>query len=99
MVYLLENKGKNTCDKSGVIKLALLSLSNISKSYGINKVFENVSFTIEDNHRIGFVGINGSGKTTLFKIICEQLSYDDGEIFKSKTLRIGTIVLKPNSIK
>lgn len=71
--------------------MALLSLSNISKSYGINKVFENVSFTIEDNHRIGFVGINGSGKTTLFKIICDQLSYDDGEIFKSKNLRIGYV--------
>ena len=72
-------------------KLALLSLSNISKSYGINKVFENVSFTIEENHRIGFVGINGSGKTTLFKIICDQLAYDDGEIFKSKTLKIGYV--------
>ncbi|MBO5143676.1 MAG: ABC-F family ATP-binding cassette domain-containing protein [Clostridia bacterium] len=71
--------------------MALLSLSNISKSYGINKVFDNVSFTIEENHRIGFVGINGSGKTTLFKIICDQLSYDNGEIFKSKNLRIGYV--------
>lgn len=71
--------------------MALLSLSNISKSYGTNKVFENVSFTIEENHRIGFVGINGSGKTTLFKIICDQLSYDEGEIFKSKALKIGYV--------
>jgi len=71
--------------------LALLSLSNISKSYGINKVFDNVSFTIEENHRIGFVGINGSGKTTLFKIICDQLAYDEGEVFKSKSLRIGYV--------
>lgn len=71
--------------------MALLSLSNISKSYGINKVFENVSFTIEENHRIGFVGINGSGKTTLFKIVCDQLAYDEGEIFKSKNLRIGYV--------
>ena len=71
--------------------MALLSLSNVSKSYGINTVFENVSFTIEENHRIGFVGINGSGKTTLFKIICDQLAYDEGEIFKSKNLKIGYV--------
>ena len=71
--------------------MALLSLSNVSKSYGVNKVFENVSFTIEENHRIGFVGINGSGKTTLFKIICDQLTYDEGEIFKSKVLKIGYV--------
>lgn len=71
--------------------MALLSLSNVSKSFGVNKVFENVSFTVEENHRIGFVGINGSGKTTLFKVICDQLSYDSGEIFKSKNLRIGYV--------
>lgn len=71
--------------------MALLSLSNVSKSYGSNKIFENVSFTIEENHRIGFVGINGSGKTTLFKVICDQLSYDSGEIFNSKSLRIGYV--------
>lgn len=71
--------------------MALLSLSNVSKSYGATKILENISFIIEDNHRIGLVGINGSGKTTLFKIICDQLAYDEGEIFKSKTLKIGYV--------
>ena len=76
---------------NGVRKVALLSLSNVSKSYGATKIFENVSFTIEENHRIGFVGINGSGKTTLLKIICNQLVYEEGEIFKSKNLKIGYV--------
>lgn len=71
--------------------MALLSLSNVSKSYGATKIFENVSFTIEENHRIGFVGINGSGKTTLLKVICDQLVYEEGEIFKSKNLKIGYV--------
>lgn len=71
--------------------MALFSLSNVSKSYGTTKIFENVSFTIEENHRIGLVGINGSGKTTLFKVICEQIAYDEGEIFKAKNLRIGYV--------
>lgn len=76
---------------NGVRKVALLSLSNISKSYGATRIFENVSFTIEENHRIGFVGVNGSGKTTLLKVICEQLNYEEGEIFKSKNLKIGYV--------
>lgn len=71
--------------------MALLSLSNVSKSYGATKIFENISFNIEDNHRIGLVGINGSGKTTLFKVICDQISYEEGEIYKAKNLRIGYV--------
>lgn len=71
--------------------MAQLTLSNISKSYGTNVIFKNVSFTIEENHRIGLVGVNGSGKTTLFKVICEQIPYESGEIFKSKNLKIGYV--------
>lgn len=40
--------------------MALLSLSNVSKSFGDNLIFKDVSFTIEDGHKLGFVGINGS---------------------------------------
>lgn len=71
--------------------MALLSLSNVKKSFGDKLIFENVSFNIEDGHKLGFVGINGSGKTTLFKVICDELSYDSGEIFKNKSLRIGYV--------
>lgn len=71
--------------------MALLSVSNVSKSYGATKIFENVSFTIENNHRIGLVGINGSGKTTLLKVICDQEPYDTGEVYTSKQLKIGYV--------
>ncbi len=87
--------------KTGVRKMALLSVSNLSKSYGSRTIFENVSFTIEENHQIGFVGENGSGKTTLFKVICGELFYDTGEIYKSKNLKIGYVeqFLCKNSVK
>ena len=58
--------------------MALLSLSNVTKRFADKLIFENVSFTIEDGHKLGFVGINGSGKTTLFKVICDELDYDSG---------------------
>ena len=71
--------------------MALLSLSNVKKSFGINELFSGISFTIEDNHRIGLVGVNGCGKTTLFKIIQDKINYDDGEIYKAKNTVIGFV--------
>ncbi len=47
----------------------VISLENISKVYGGNPVLKNISLTIEDNDRIGLIGINGCGKSTLLKII------------------------------
>ena len=69
--------------------MALLSLSNISKSFGSNLILENISFEIENLHKIGLIGPNGAGKTTLFKIICDQLNFEKGEIYKSKNTKIG----------
>lgn len=42
--------------------MALLSLSNVSKSFGADELFSGVSFTIEANHKVGLVGINGCRK-------------------------------------
>ena len=72
-------------------KMSLLSLSNVKKSFGATMLFSGISFTIEDNHKIGLVGVNGSGKTTLFKIIQDKLDYDSGEIFKSKNTVVGYV--------
>lgn len=47
----------------------ILSLENVSKIYNGNTILDNVALTIEDNDRIGLVGINGCGKSTLLRII------------------------------
>lgn len=67
----------------------LISGSNLKKTFSERVLFENVSFHIDDNDKIGFVGSNGVGKTTLFKMLIGTESYDAGELFKSKQLKIG----------
>ncbi len=69
----------------------LVSLTNINKIYNGNEVLKNISLTIDENDRIGLVGVNGCGKSTLLKIITGSVEPDrtterDGIIsFASKT--------------
>lgn len=69
--------------------MILINTSNIKKEFGTRVLFDRVSFSIEDNDKIGFVGANGTGKTTLFKILTEEILPDGGEIYKSKETNMG----------
>ena len=76
--------------------MSLLTLNNVSKSFGERVLFENVSFNIENNTKMGFIGSNGVGKTTLFRSILGQEDFD-GDIIKSSDLRIGIMEQTPPS--
>ena len=67
----------------------LLRAQSISKSFGTQTLFENISFSIFQGDRIGLLGPNGSGKTTLLKTIMDIESVDQGSISKTKNLRIA----------
>ena len=69
--------------------MPILSLTNIKKSYIDEETIKDANLIVEDKDKIGLIGINGSGKSTLFNIIIENLSYDDGEIFRKKDLKIA----------
>lgn len=62
------------------------------KSYGSKKLFQNASFSIDENEHVGVIGPNGAGKTTLFKILVGQEELDAGELTQSGGLRIGYLV-------
>jgi len=70
-------------------KMIILSAKDIKKSYGIDVILEKVSFTVQENDKVGIVGSNGAGKSTLFKIITGELDRDDGDIFIGKGIRLG----------
>ena len=54
----------------------LLSLTNINKFYNGNQVLNNINLTVNENDRIGLVGVNGCGKSTLLKIITGSVNPD-----------------------
>jgi len=67
----------------------MLTLSNISKSYGGRTLFEELNLTVNHGDRLGLVGPNGAGKTTLFKIILKQEESDGGHIQVQRGFTVG----------
>ena len=64
-------------------------ISKGSKAFGVQEVFENISFDIKDKEKVAIVGRNGCGKSTLLKIIAGMEDLDKGEIHKEKGCSIG----------
>lgn len=67
----------------------LINVSKLGKAFGDEVLFSDVSFSIDDKDKIGFIGINGAGKSTLIKILMGNMAYDSGDIFRNKMLRVG----------
>ena len=68
--------------------MSIIIIENISKSYGDKSLFENLSFSIDENQKIGLIGTNGSGKTSMLDIISRIKSPDSGKITTSKNVKI-----------
>ncbi len=69
----------------------MIQLSNLSKSFGGQSLFNDVNFKVQAQQKIGFVGRNGSGKSTLFKMILDEEPHDSGSISIPKNYRIGAL--------
>ena len=67
----------------------MITITNLSKSYGKKTLFENISLNINRGEKIGLIGPNGTGKTTLFYLILGQVEPSSGEVSVNKNTYIG----------
>ncbi|WP_139489010.1 ABC-F family ATP-binding cassette domain-containing protein [Brevibacillus dissolubilis] len=73
----------------------ILTAENISKSFGEKVLFENISFTISEQQRIGIIGVNGTGKSTLLKIIAGVETADTGKVLHANRFQIEYLPQNP----
>ena len=73
----------------------IASLEQITKYYGAELILDHVSLKIEDQDRIGLIGVNGAGKSTLLNILSGDLEFESGERAITSGVRIG--FLRQNS--
>ena len=61
-------------------KMNIINVENITKSYTGRKLFSKASFYVQENEKIGIIGINGTGKSTLLKIVAGDEEPDEGTV-------------------
>ena len=71
--------------------MPVLAVNNLKKSFVTRVLFEGLSFEVEANDHVGFIGVNGTGKTTLFSIIEGREPYDEGMVAFGKGVTIGSM--------
>ena len=68
-----------------------ISVNNLTLRFGTTSILEKVSFSLEENDKLGIIGANGSGKTSLFKSITGEYEAEEGEIYISKGKTVGIL--------
>ena len=73
-----------------------LDVQGLSKSIGDLILFDNISFSVAENQRVGLIAKNGTGKTTLLNILSGKEDYDSGKVVYRKELRVGYLEQSPD---
>ena len=73
-----------------------LDIQNLSKSFGTQTLFHNISFSISEGQRVGLIAKNGTGKSTLLSILTGKESQDEGNIIFKRDLSVGFLEQSPH---
>lgn len=73
----------------------LLQVENLTKSFGVNSLFDNINFTINEGDKVGLIAKNGTGKSTLLSIIAGDDTPDDGKLIFKNDVTIGYLKQLP----
>ena len=68
-----------------------ISVNDLSLEFGDKVILDGVSFALEENDKLGIIGVNGSGKTTLFKLILGEYEATRGGVYISKDKSVGIL--------
>lgn len=73
-----------------------LDIQNLSKSFGTQTLFHNISFSISEGQRVGLIAKNGTGKSTLLSILTGKENQDEGNIIFKRDLTVGFLEQSPH---
>ena len=76
-----------------------ISAEELTKSYGIQPLFQNISFNIEEGDKIAIVARNGTGKSTLMKILANKETADEGKLWINKEVDVVLFEQEPDLIE
>ena len=75
---------------------SLVSVENVSKSFGLKTLLDGVSLGVQTGDRIGVVGLNGGGKSTLLKVLTGQEQPDEGRVSQMNDIRVAMVTQEAN---
>ena len=75
--------------------MTIINIENVSKAFADKIILKDASYGIEENSKVGIIGINGTGKTTLLKMIAGLEETDEGQITRKNGLRIAYLPQNP----
>ena len=74
----------------------ILDVQNLTKRFGAQELFNNISFSIAEGQRVGLIAQNGTGKSTLLSILTGDEGYESGDIIYRRDLRVGYLPQSPH---
>lgn len=75
--------------------MKMITIENVTKTYGEKELFKGISFTIGERERVGLIGVNGTGKSSLLKIVAGIDQPDSGDIIFAKDYKISYLSQQP----
>ena len=76
-------------------QIPYLDVQNLTKRFGAQVLFDNISFSIAEGQKVGLVARNGTGKSTLMSVLMDKEGHESGDIIYRRDLKVGYLVQSP----
>ena len=76
-------------------QIPYLDVQNLTKRFGAEVLFDNISFSIAEGQKVGLVARNGTGKSTLMSVLMDKEGHESGDIIYRRDLKVGYLEQSP----